>query len=87
MIMPPNVLPAAASAGFTWFMFYYCLSFANLINAYNRKPPALLAADLLAVVNVSSTICKTTLQIRQHHNYLKYCQTPNNLTCKYLKYL
>jgi len=45
-----NGPPAAASAGFTCLMFSFPLLIADLINAYIRKSPALLAAGLLAVV-------------------------------------
>jgi len=48
--MPHNALPAAASAGFTWLMFSFPQSLASLMNDYLRKPPALLAAGLLAAV-------------------------------------
>jgi len=47
-----NGLLAAASAGFTCLMFSFPLSFLGLMNAYIRKPPALLAAGLLGVVNI-----------------------------------
>jgi len=47
----PNGRPAAASAGFTWLMLSLLQSFSSLFNAYTRKPPALLAAGLLAAVN------------------------------------
>jgi len=46
--MACNAPPAAASAGFTWLMFSFPLSFSNSINDYIRKPPALQAAGLLA---------------------------------------
>jgi len=42
-----NVRPAAASAGFTWLMFSFPISFSNSINDYIRKQPALPAAGLL----------------------------------------
>jgi len=45
-----NAWPAAASAGFTCLMFSFSLSFPGLMNAHIRKPPALLAAGLLAPV-------------------------------------
>jgi len=45
-----NGRPAAASAGFTCLMFSIPLSFLGLMNDYLRKPPALLAAGLLAAV-------------------------------------
>jgi len=48
--MPYNGLPAAASAGFTWLMFSFPLSFIGLMNACLRNSPALLAAGLLGVV-------------------------------------
>jgi len=47
-----NVRPAAASAGFTWLMLSFSMSFSDLINACLRKPPVLLAAGLLGVVNI-----------------------------------
>jgi len=47
-----NGPPAAASAGFTCLMFSFPLSFSGLMNAYLRKPPALLAAGLLCPVQV-----------------------------------
>jgi len=52
--MPHNAPPAAASAGFTWLMFPFPLSFSDLFNAYIRKPPALQAAGLLAVVKIQN---------------------------------
>jgi len=42
-----NVLPAAASAGFTCSMFSFPQSFSGSFNAYIRETPALLAAGLL----------------------------------------
>jgi len=45
--MVANGRPAAASAGFTCFMFSFPLSFLDLMNACLLKPPALLAAGLL----------------------------------------
>jgi len=47
-----NVLPAAASAGFTCLLFSFPLSFSGLMNAYIRKSPALLAAGLLGHVGL-----------------------------------
>jgi len=51
--MVANGRPAAASAGFTCFMFSFPLSFLDLMNACLLKPPALLAAGLLGAENCS----------------------------------
>jgi len=45
--MAANVRPAAASAWFTCILLSFPLSFSGLMNAYIRKPTALLAAGLL----------------------------------------
>jgi len=45
-----NGPPAAASAGFTWLMFSFPLSFLGLVNACLLITPALLAAGLLGMV-------------------------------------
>lgn len=47
LTMNANGRPAAAIAGFTWFMFQFCQSFSDLINAHFRNPPALSADGLL----------------------------------------
>jgi len=63
--MNTNAWPAADSAGFTCCIFSFATSFAGLVNANLRKPPALrlLACYALGGDSTRNLFCKLVLQM------------------------